>query len=154
MTRAALAAAAVATLLAPPSAAAFTDNWIGIAAPKAVKAGKAFTLKASASFDSRLYAPPAAYLAAGVWRRSGDEPCLKAVPMDRRGYTEVRRHDFYPTGTSADDYSVEFLVERLRLKSPGEYRWCGYVYTTEYDARANPSYHPKARTTALTRVGR
>ena len=155
MTRRAIAAAAAMTLLAPSAAAAFTNNWIGIGAPKSVKAGKAFPLKASASFDSRLYAPPRTYLAAGVWRHAGDEPCLKAVPIERSGWKLIgNTYTFYPRGDASDDYSAEFLDTTMRLKSPGAYRWCGYVYTIEYDARANPSYHPKARSDVLTRVRR
>ena len=140
------------TLLAPSSAAAVTDNWIGVAAPKTVKPDKSFKLVAVATFDSRVHDPPYAYLKAGVWQHRGDDSCLKAVPVDRSGWKLLIHYDFYPEGDDSDDYPVEF-TKSLKRKA-GTYRWCGYVYTIEYDSSGNVSYHPKARAQAKTIVER
>lgn len=153
MNRRATTAAAVAAaivLLAPSSAVAVVDNSIGLHAPKTAKPDKKFTLTAVATFDSRVHSPPYAYLKAGVWQHRGDDDCLKAVPVDRSGWKLLIHYDFYPAGDGSDDYPVEF-TKTLKRKA-GTYRWCGYVYTIEYDSFGNASYHAKARDQAKTSV--
>lgn len=156
MTRRALAAAAATAamvLFAPSSAVAVTDSSISVQAPKTVKPGRAFTVSAVATFDSRLHTPPSAYLKAGVWQHRGDDPCLKAVPVDRAGWKELIHYDFYPEGDASDDSPLE-LSASVQLKRTGTYRWCGYVYTVESDSDLSETYHPVVRAQARTSVRR
>lgn len=138
-----------------PASQAEPSAWIGIGAPKSAKAGRPFALKASASFDPRRYAPPRRYLAAGVWLHRGDDPCPHALPIERRGWTLVGKHDFYPRGDSSDELSIEFIDAKVTLRSAAAHRHCGYVYEIRYSGRSShPSYVVKARASALTVVRR
>jgi hypothetical protein len=149
---AAAAAAAAMVLIAPSSVAAVTESSISVKAPKTVKPGKTFTLIADVTFDSRLYNPPYTYLAAGVWRHRGDDPCLKAVPVDRPGWKLLLDHDYDPAVDDPD--SLLELSTSLKLQKTGTYRWCGYVYTIEGDILSGETYHPVARGQAKTSVRR
>lgn len=148
---AALGAAAPASQAAPAP-----TNWIGIAAPKTAKPGKAFKVRASASFDPRRYAPPRRYLAAGVWRHRGDDPCARSVPIDRRGWTQVGNvMTFMPRGGPSDAYSFDLLDTTVTLRATGAYRHCGYVYELRYSGTSyKPEYGVLATSSALTRVRR
>lgn len=155
MKRRAIAAAAAAVamvLLAPSSVAAVTDSSISVQAPKTVKPGKTFKVIADVTFDPRLYNPPYTYLAAGVWQHRGDDPCLKAVPVDRRGWKLRLDHDYDPDIDDPDNLLE--LSASLKLTKTGTYRWCGYVYTIEGDILSGETYHPVARAQAKTSVRR
>ena len=155
--RIALPAALLALGAAAPASHAAAGHWIGIYAPKSAKTGKPFPLKAYASFEPRRYAPPRRYLAAGVWRHRGDDPCPRALPIDRRGWTQVGRLDFYPhpSGGLADELSTEFVDTKVTLRAAGAHRHCGYTYEINYSGTSStPSYAVKARASALTTVRR
>lgn len=139
----------------PASHAASPADWIGVAAPKRAKVGKPFALQASASFDWRRYAPPRRYLAAGLWRHRGDDPCPRAVPIGRRGWSRVGSMDFYPRGGLADELSTEFVNTKVTLRAAGAHRHCGYVYEIRYSGTSStPSYGVQAKSSALTIVRR
>lgn len=155
--RIALPAALLALGAAAPASHAAAGYWIGIYAPKSAKAGKPFPLKASASFEPRRYAPPRRYLAAGLWRHRGDDPCPRALPIGRRGWTQVASYDFspHPSGGLADEISTEFVDAKATLRAAGAHRHCGYTYEINYSGTSStPSYAVKARASALTIVRR
>ncbi len=139
-----------------PAGHAAPSNWIGVDAPRSAKAGKPFPLKAAATFDWRLHAPYRRYLAAGVWRQRGDDPCPRSLPIGRRGWTQIRPGlDFYPQGGSADDYATEFIDTKVTLRAPGAYRHCGYVYDIRpRRTSSGQDYGVLAQASALTRVRR
>lgn len=156
MFRLTVAAAALLALGAGASASqAAPSDWIGVSAPKSARTGRPFALKASASFDHRRYAPPRRYLAAGVWRHRGEDPCPRAVPIERKGWARVGTLDFYPRGGLADELSTEFVDTRVALRTPGIHRHCGYVYEIRYSGSSSiPSYAVQARDSAVTTVRR
>lgn len=138
-----------------PASHAAPSNWISVNAARSAKTGKPFTLKAAASFDPRRYAPPRRYLAAGVWRHRGDDRCPRSIPIDRRGWTQVGREDFYPRGGLADELSIQFLDTKVTLRAAGAHRHCGYVYEIRYSGSSSkPDYGVLAKSSALTIVRR
>ena len=152
-----LTAVALATLgPAAPASQAAPASWIGVATPKSAKPGKAFKVTARASFDPRRHAPPRRYLAAGVWRHRGDDPCSRSVPIDRRGWTQVGNvATFMPRGGPSDAYAFDLLDTTVTLRVTGAYRHCGYVYELRYSGTSyKPDYGVLATSSALTRARR